>query len=96
MDMDTPMAKICSGIKHQNTYKGTLIDLHLWGLVEILYWTKNQHRAHRIRLNPEILPDENINLAIFDTIEMSKLAPQLEKIAQIDYAKKQKQSISKA
>ena len=41
-------------------------------------------------------PDENINLAIFDTIEMSKLAPQLEKIAQIDYAKKQKQSISKA
>ena len=96
MDIDTPMAKICSGIKHQNTYKGTLIDLHLWGLVEILYWTKNQHRAHRIRLNPEILPDENINLAIFDTIEMSKLIPQLDKIAQIDYAKKQKQSKSKA
>lgn len=94
MDMDTPMAKICSGIKHQNTYKGTLIDLHLWGLVEILYWTKNQHRAHRIRLNPEILPDENINLAIFDTIEMSKLNTQTAKIAHIEVSKLNKQRLS--
>ena len=94
MDMDTPMAKICSGIKHQNTYKGTLIDLHLWGLVEILYWTKNQHRAHRIRLNPEILPDENINLAIFDTIEMSKLNTQTAKITHIEVSKLNKQRLS--
>ena len=94
MDMDTPMAKICSGIKHQNTYKGTLIDLHLWGLVEILYWTKNQHRAHRIRLNPEILPDENINLAIFDTIEMSKLNTQTAKIDHIEVSKLNKQRLS--
>lgn len=94
MDIDTPMAKICSGIKHQNTYKGTLIDLHLWGLVEILYWTKNQHRAHRIRLNPEILPDENINLAIFDTIEMSKLNTQTAKIAHIEVSKLNKQRLS--
>ena len=94
MDIDTPMAKICSGIKHQNTYKGTLIDLHLWGLVEILYWTKNQHRAHRIRLNPEILPDENINLAIFDTIEMSKLNTQTAKITNIEVSKLNKQRLS--
>ena len=94
MDIDTPMAKICSGIKHQNTYKGTLIDLHLWGLVEILYWTKNQHRAHRIRLNPEILPDENINLAIFDTIEMSKLNTQTAKITHIEVSKLNKQRLS--
>lgn len=94
MDIDTPMAKICSGIKHQNTYKGTLIDLHLWGLVEILYWTKNQHRAHRIRLNPEISPDENINLAIFDTIEMSKLNTQTAKITNIEVSKLNKQRLS--
>ena len=94
MDIDTPMAKICSGIKHQNTYKGTLIDLHLWGLVEILYWTKNQHRAHRIRLNPEISPDENINLAIFDTIEMSKLNTQTAKITHIEVSKLNKQRLS--
>ena len=96
MDIDTPTGMLCSKIGTGRTYKATLIDLHLWGLVGIEFWTKNQHRAHRIRVNAEILPDEDINLAIFDTIEMSKLAPQLEKIAQIDYAKKQKQSISKA
>ena len=96
MDIDTPTGMLCSKIGTGRTYKATLIDLHLWGLVGIEFWTKNQHRAHRIRINAEILPDEDINLAIFDTIEMSKLAPQLEKIAQIDYAKKQKQSISKA
>jgi hypothetical protein len=94
MDMDTPMAKICSGIKHQNTYKGTLIDLHLWGLVEILYWTKNQHRAHRIRLNPEILPCVDINLSIFDTIEMSKLNTQTAKITHIEVSKLNKQRLS--
>ena len=92
MDIDTPTGMLCSKIGTGRTYKATLIDLHLWGLVGIEFWTKNQHRAHRIRINAEILPDEDINLAIFDTIEMSKLAPQLEKIAQIDYAKKQKQS----
>ncbi len=96
MDIDTPTGMLCSKIGTGRTYKATLIDLHLWGLVGIEFWTKNQHRAHRIRINAEILPDEDINLAIFDTIEMSKLIPQLEKIAQIDYAKKQKQSISKA
>ena len=96
MDIDTPTGMLCSKIGTGRTYKATLIDLHLWGLVGIEFWTKNQHRAHRIRLNAEILPDEDINLAIFDTIEMSKLIPQLDKIAQIDYAKKQKQSISKA
>lgn len=96
IDIDTPTGMLCSKIGTGRTYKATLIDLHLWGLVGIEFWTKNQHRAHRIRLNAEILPDEDINLAIFDTIEMSKLIPQLDKIAQIDYAKKQKQSISKA
>ncbi len=96
MDIDTPTGMLCSKIGTGRTYKATLIDLHLWGLVGIEFWTKNQHRAHRIRVNAEILPSKDINLAIFDTIEMSKLAPQLEKIAQIDYAKKQKQSISKA
>ena len=96
MDIDTPTGMLCSKIGTGRTYKATLIDLHLWGLVGIEFWTKNQHRAHRIRINAEILPDEDINLAIFDTIEMSKLAPQLDKIAQIDYAKKQKQSKSKA
>ena len=96
MDIDTPTGMLCSKIGTGRTYKATLIDLHLWGLVEILYWTKNQHRAHRIRLNPEILPCVDINLSIFDTIEMSKLTPQLDKIAKIDYAKKHKQSISKA
>ena len=96
MDIDTPTGMLCSKIGTGRTYKATLIDLHLWGLVGIEFWTKNQHRAHRIRINAEILPDEDINLAIFDTIEMSKLIPQLDKIAQIDYAKKQKQSKSKA
>ena len=96
MDIDTPTGMLCSKIGTGRTYKATLIDLHLWGLVGIEFWTKNQHRAHRIRVNAEILPDEDINLAIFDTIEMSKLIPQLDKIAQIDYAKKQKQSKSKA
>jgi hypothetical protein len=96
MDIDTPTGMLCSKIGTGRTYKATLIDLHLFGLVEILYWTKNQHRAHRIRLNPEILPCVDINLSIFDTIEMSKLTPQLDKIAKIDYAKKHKQSISKA
>ena len=96
MDIDTPTGMLCSKIGTGRTYKATLIDLHRWGLVGIEFWTKNQHRAHRIRVNAEILPSKDINLAIFDTIEMSKLAPQLEKIAQVDYAKKQKQSISKA
>ena len=96
MDIDTPTGMLCSKIGTGRTYKATLIDLHLWGLVGIEFWTKNQHRAHRIRINAEILPDEDINLAIFDTIEMSKLIPQLDKIAQIDYAKKQKQSKSRA
>ena len=96
MDIDTPTGMLCSKIGTGRTYKATLIDLHLWGLVGIEFWTKNQHRAHRIRVNAEILPSKDINLAIFDTIEMSKLIPQLDKIAQIDYAKKQKQSKSKA
>ena len=94
MDIDTPTGMLCSKIGTGRTYKATLIDLHLWGLVEILYWTKNQHRAHRIRLNPEILPDENINLAIFDTIEMSKLNTQTAKITNIEVSKLNKQRLS--
>ena len=53
MDIDTPTGMLCSKIGTGRTYKATLIDLHLWGLVGIEFWTKNQHRAHRIRINAE-------------------------------------------
>ena len=94
MDIDTPMAKMCSRISHQNTYKAALIDLHLWGLIKILYWSKNQHRSHRIKINAEILPSAKIDLAIFDTIELSKMNAQTAKIADIAYSKLNKQRIS--
>ena len=94
MDIDTPTGMLCSKIGTGRTYKATLIDLHLWGLVGIEFWTKNQHRAHRIRINAEILPDEDINLAIFDTIEMSKLIPQTAKITHIEVSKLNKQRLS--
>ena len=94
MDIDTPTGMLCSKIGTGRTYKATLIDLHLWGLVGIEFWTKNQHRAHRIRINAEILPDEDINLAIFDTIEMSKLNTQTAKITNIEVSKLNKQRLS--